>query len=174
MNVVAVIGAGRGSGKTTTVESLVRELSARNFRVGTIKQIHEEDFTIDTKGKDTWRHAEAGAKMVICSAPHEISAIKRLKGDEGFKESMHILEKEDLDLVIVEGNPSKDIPKIFAAKGPNNQKTLLQKIGKNIICISALSPEKFSKDEFSVPIFHPLKDIKKMADLLKEYLPHEL
>jgi molybdopterin-guanine dinucleotide biosynthesis protein len=44
MNVVAVIGAGQNSGKTTAVVALVSEFGLRGLRVGTIKQIHERKF----------------------------------------------------------------------------------------------------------------------------------
>ena len=64
---VRVIGP-KNSGKTCLVEALVRELSARGRRVGTIKH-DAHQFEIDQPGKDTWRHRQAGsAATLICSA----------------------------------------------------------------------------------------------------------
>ncbi|MFQ5887918.1 MAG: molybdopterin-guanine dinucleotide biosynthesis protein B, partial [Candidatus Hydrothermarchaeales archaeon] len=114
MNILAVVGRGRKSGKTTTVECLVRELTSRGYKVGTIKHIHEEDFTIDTEGKDTWRHTKAGAKIVVSAAPKEVCAIKKLYGRDRFKEAVHMLEGESLDYIIVEGNPKITMPLILA------------------------------------------------------------
>ncbi|MBU0609820.1 MAG: molybdopterin-guanine dinucleotide biosynthesis protein B [Armatimonadetes bacterium] len=64
---VRVIGP-KNSGKTCLVEALVRELSARGLRVGTVKH-DAHQFEIDHEGKDTWRHRQAGSvATVICSA----------------------------------------------------------------------------------------------------------
>lgn len=173
VNVIAVMGAGRGSGKTTTIEALVRELSNRNYKVGTIKQIHEKDFSMDTPKKDTWRHAKAGARIVVSSAPHEISVIKKIDEEDRFKEAMNFLTGEDLDLIIVEGNPPVKAPRIFVARNPAMAKKVLGKIKEDICCIATLSPEKFNKNEFKVPIYHPARDIDKVINLIKEYLPRK-
>ncbi|MFH1774149.1 MAG: molybdopterin-guanine dinucleotide biosynthesis protein B [Methanobacteriota archaeon] len=166
MKVVAVIGTGKKSGKTVTVEALIKELNARKYKVGAIKQIHEEDFSIDTPHKDTWRIAEAGAKIVVSAAPREVAVIKRLKNEEKFLASMQLLENEDLDIIIVEGNPPGNIPKIFAARNPEGARKILPRV-KGVLCIASLSPEKF---KFNLPVFHPLRDIKKMVDVLEARL----
>lgn len=167
MKVVAVIGTGRESGKTTTVEALVRELNARGYKVGAIKQIHEEDFSINTPHKDTWRIAEAGAEIVVAAAPREIAVIKRLKNEERFAEATRLLENEALDLIIVEGNPPLDVPKIFAAQSPEGARKILPKVKGEVLCIASLSPEKF---KFDLPVFHPLRDVKKIADIIEKRL----
>ncbi|MDI6655341.1 MAG: molybdopterin-guanine dinucleotide biosynthesis protein B [Candidatus Hydrothermarchaeota archaeon] len=166
MKVVAVIGTGKKSGKTVTVEALIKELNARKYKVGAIKQIHEEDFSIDTPHKDTWRIAEAGAKIVVSAAPREVAVIKRLKNEEKFLASMQLLENEDLDVVIVEGNPPGDVPKIFIARNPEGARKILPRV-KGVLCIASLSPEKF---KFNLPVFHPLRDIKKIADIIEKHL----
>ena len=51
-----------GAGKTTFVEKLVRELSARGFRVATIKHAHHK-VALDHSGKDSWRYTQAGAAL---------------------------------------------------------------------------------------------------------------
>lgn len=169
-NAIAVTGTGRESGKTTTVEALVRELSSRNYRIATIKQISKEDFTIDSQKKDTWRHAEAGAKIVVSSAPYEVALIKRLENEERFTEAMRLLEGENPDLIIVEGNPPADIPRILAAREPDSAKKLLEEIGGTTICISSMTPEKFNKAEFNVPVLRPVKEAAKMASLIEEHM----
>ena len=74
MLTIAVIGS-KGSGKTTVTEVLIRELTKKGYKVATVKHIPEQNFTIDTEGKDTWRHARAGASKVISVAPKEIAVI---------------------------------------------------------------------------------------------------
>ena len=50
----------KNSGKTSVVEALVRELSSRGHRVGTLKHT-ADDINLDTPGKDTSRHRDAGS-----------------------------------------------------------------------------------------------------------------
>jgi molybdopterin-guanine dinucleotide biosynthesis protein B len=57
---VSVIGF-KNSGKTSVVETLVKELSSRGYSVGTLKHT-TDDIILDTPGKDTSRHREAGSK----------------------------------------------------------------------------------------------------------------
>lgn len=57
---VAVVGF-KDSGKTRVVEALVGELRLRGYSVGTLKHT-VEDILLDTPGKDTWRHREAGSE----------------------------------------------------------------------------------------------------------------
>jgi molybdopterin-guanine dinucleotide biosynthesis protein B len=57
-----------GSGKTRLVERLVSELSLRGWRVATVKRTSHEALDVDTEGKDTWRHAKAGASAVAATS----------------------------------------------------------------------------------------------------------
>lgn len=50
----------KNSGKTSVVEALVRELSSRGYKVGTLKHT-ADDIILDSPGKDTSRHREAGS-----------------------------------------------------------------------------------------------------------------
>jgi molybdopterin-guanine dinucleotide biosynthesis protein B len=102
MPIIAVVGS-RKSGKTTTVETIVRGLTQKGYRVTTAKHIPETNFTIDTEGKDTWRHAKAGAHTVVSVAPNEVAIIKKVdtakyRLDEITKEC-----PEDADVTILEG-----------------------------------------------------------------------
>ena len=56
---VAVTGF-KNSGKTRVVETLVKELSSRGYKVGTLKHT-ADDIVLDSPGKDTSRHREAGS-----------------------------------------------------------------------------------------------------------------
>jgi molybdopterin-guanine dinucleotide biosynthesis protein B len=56
---VAVTGY-KNSGKTRIVEALTHELTARGYKVGTIKHT-ADNITLDTPGKDTARHRESGS-----------------------------------------------------------------------------------------------------------------
>ena len=117
--IIAVLG-GKESGKTTTIEALTRELTRRGYKVAAIKHIPEKDFTIDKKGKDTWRFAEAGAKTIISISPKEIAIIE--KGDTSDLSLNSILEKcQNSDIILIEGfrkllGKNPNVPKIVTVK----------------------------------------------------------
>ncbi len=100
--IIAVVGT-KNSGKTMAIEFLAQELSNRGCRVATLKHIPEPNFTIDREGTDTWRHAKAGANVVVSVSPDELAIIKRVD-TRGFDLTNIITECEaDVDLVILEG-----------------------------------------------------------------------
>jgi len=72
MKIVAVVGT-KNTGKTTLVTKLVRELVLRGFKVGTVKHTHVK---LDLDGKDTWKHREAGASMVVGAGEDETFFIR--------------------------------------------------------------------------------------------------
>ncbi|MHA1338928.1 MAG: molybdopterin-guanine dinucleotide biosynthesis protein B [Promethearchaeota archaeon] len=65
----------RKSGKTTSIVSLINVLKEAGNFVISIKQIHAPNFSIDTKGKNTWKMAEAGSDIIIASSQNETSLI---------------------------------------------------------------------------------------------------
>ena len=107
----------KNSGKTSVVEALVRELSSRGRRVGTLKHT-ADDIELDTPGKDTSRHRDAGSvatgilqenttalfideKLSIHQAAEKLGAIDYLV-IEGFKtvdtHARIIVPREDGDI----------------------------------------------------------------------------
>jgi molybdopterin-guanine dinucleotide biosynthesis protein B len=62
--VVAVIGL-KDSGKTAIVEALVSELVKKGLKPATAKHVGKKGFSMDTEGKDSWRHSAAGANPVM-------------------------------------------------------------------------------------------------------------
>ena len=117
---VAVVGF-KKSGKTVVVEGLVRELVRRGYRVGTIKHIRESDFTIDQKGKDTWRHARAGASIVVSIAPREVATMDH----RGGKLEDVVRRIRGIDFLIIEGfRELKGVPRIAVVRNKSEFKKL--------------------------------------------------
>jgi molybdopterin-guanine dinucleotide biosynthesis protein B len=97
--VVSVVGRS-DSGKTTVMEGLIRELSARGWRVATVKHhIHEVD--IDVPGKDSWRHARAGSVTAMISSPTQFAVIRRIDEERTLAELVEAAG--DVDLLLTEG-----------------------------------------------------------------------
>ncbi|UCF49402.1 MAG: molybdopterin-guanine dinucleotide biosynthesis protein B [Thermoplasmatales archaeon] len=98
------------TGKTTLIEDIIRKLTNEGFKIASVK-ITNKKIGIDTKGKDTWRHAQAGSKLVVLSSPKETDFI--LKKSANISEIIRIINQIDkYDLIIVEGANDKYIPKI--------------------------------------------------------------
>jgi molybdopterin-guanine dinucleotide biosynthesis protein B len=115
MQAIAVVGT-KKSGKTTTIENLIRELTKRGYNVAAIKHIPERDFTIDTPGKDTWRYAQAGAKTVISVAANEVATIEKVATGKVPLEKL-LKKTRGNHIVLIEGlkkliASNKIIPKI--------------------------------------------------------------
>lgn len=107
--IVSLIGKAN-SGKTTLLEKLIPELRRRGYRVGTIKH-HVHAFDMDKPGKDTWRHKQAGARVVALSSPTGLGVIRDTQGDTAPGDLVGQYF-QDVDLVITEGYKQADYPKI--------------------------------------------------------------
>jgi molybdopterin-guanine dinucleotide biosynthesis protein B len=96
-----------GAGKTTLVIRLLPALIARGLSVSTIKHAHHA-FDVDKRGKDSYRHRDAGAHEVLISSRHRWALMhERRDGSEA--ELSELLDRlTPVDLVLVEG--FKDYP----------------------------------------------------------------
>jgi molybdopterin-guanine dinucleotide biosynthesis protein MobB len=110
--VVAFVGS-HNSGKTTLIANLLPLLAARGLSVGTIKH-SSRDAEDDVPGKDSQRHAEAGARVVSFVTPGRTTT-RRFGPEEDFRD---LVEREfpACDLVLVEGYKSIPVPKIEVAR----------------------------------------------------------
>ncbi len=94
--VIAAVGTS-GSGKTTTIEYLINRFSEEGYSVGAVKHIHHRGFSIDKEGTNTWRYAQAGAKVVVAVSPEEIDIIKRTERElKDLDQILFLLEKNTL------------------------------------------------------------------------------
>lgn len=98
--VVSVVGKS-DSGKTTLMEGLIRALTARGWRVATVKH-HIHDFDIDIPGKDSWRHAKAGAVVTMISAPDKFGMVRRVERERTLDELLEAAGP-DIDILLTEG-----------------------------------------------------------------------
>lgn len=99
--IVAVVGH-KGSGKTTVMESVVRGLTQKGYRVATAKHINLKRFSMDTEGRDTWRHSTAGANPVVSVSDIE-TAIMIKKGYERFSLDELLKLMHEVDAIVLEG-----------------------------------------------------------------------
>ena len=107
--IIAIVGRSK-TGKTTLVEKLIPELTARGHKIATVKNtFHRIEF--DVPGSDTWRHIKAGsAATAICSAD-TIMLIKKTKSKSTLEDVIKLFNDE-YDLLIIEGFKESNLPKI--------------------------------------------------------------
>lgn len=99
-------------GKTTLVVDLVKELTGRGLRVGTIKHTHHRH-ELDVPGKDSHRHREAGANVVgVLSQGMTAIFLPTPECDQPERYAVIETAFADCDWVIVEGDSTTTAPKI--------------------------------------------------------------
>ena len=168
--VIAIVGT-KKSGKTTTIEKLIRELTKRGYKVAAIKHVPEPDHTIDTSGKDTWRYAQAGARTVISAAAGEIATLEKVPL-ETVKLSDLIKKCKGNDIVFIEGLKNKvakmkNISKIVVAKSMDE---VVNAVGtyKPILAFSGSYSTKNLK--FESPYANSLENPEQLADIIETKL----
>jgi len=155
---VSFIGSS-GSGKTTLLEKLIPELTGRGLKVGTIKH-HIHDFDMDRKGKDSWRHKQAGASISMISSPNRIGMVMDVDHDYNPYELAPLFC--NIDIVLSEGYKYKDVPKIEVYR-PETHKDILLKDDKNLVALVSDVPVDLDLPRFLT------RDIKELADFLIDY-----
>lgn len=116
MKRIHIIG-GKNHGKTTLVVELVQAMRKMGLRVGTIKHTHHHH-ELDTPGKDSHRHREAGAEVIgICSPA--MNAVfwpgdrdSSLPTEPDSKYAAYGPWFEACDIVLVEGDSSTTASKV--------------------------------------------------------------
>ncbi|MBK1664648.1 molybdopterin-guanine dinucleotide biosynthesis protein B [Rhodospirillum rubrum] len=100
------------SGKTTLLIALIPLLQARGLRVSTVKHGHHVA-QLDTPGKDSDRHREAGAFETIFSTVNGYSITHGRAEDEGEPTLESLVARlAPVDLVLVEGFKREAIPRL--------------------------------------------------------------
>jgi molybdopterin-guanine dinucleotide biosynthesis adapter protein len=110
MHVAGIVGW-HDSGKTTLVVALVATLTARGYRVSTVKHAHH-GFDVDTPGKDSWLHRGSGATEVMVGSSTRWALMHELRGDNEPTSRELIARMSPVDLVLVEGFKHEDHEKI--------------------------------------------------------------
>ena len=109
-----------GAGKTTLLARLIPHLTAKGLRVSTVKHAHS-DFDVDTPGKDSWLHRQAGATEVLISSGRRFALMHELRGAPEPRFAELIARMAPVDLVIVEGFKTDRRPKIEIHRAANNK-----------------------------------------------------
>ena len=118
---ICVVGRS-GAGKTTLLEKLIPELKRRGYRVATIKHhVHRGGLEFDRPGKDSWRHAQAGADHVTLVGPGGVASVRRVAREPSLDEVAAAIH--DVDIILVEGYKWAARPKIEVVRAASGGAT---------------------------------------------------
>ncbi len=150
-----------GTGKTTLVEALIRELSARGRRIGALKH-DAHKFEIDHPGKDSRRFTEAGAEVMVIASDDTVAMVHKTRQPEKLDK---ILRKcfNGMELVLVEGYKTSALPKIEVQRAVLNQPLLSRGDHHDPHLVAVVSD---MPQELDVPVL-PLDNPALVADWLE-------
>ncbi|SOH94078.1 molybdopterin-guanine dinucleotide biosynthesis protein B [Monaibacterium marinum] len=110
----------KNSGKTTLVERLVDDITARGFSVSTVKHAHHS-FDVDHPGKDSFRHRTAGAQQVMLASRNRWALMHELRGDAEPSLDELLEHLEPVDLILIEGYKRDRHAKVEAHRAATGQ-----------------------------------------------------
>lgn len=112
MKRIHIVGT-KNSGKTTLVVELVEHYNSLGYRVGTVKHTHHRH-ELDTPGKDSYRHRQAGAAVVgiLSSGLNAAFWAPDAADDAGDPYEDMSPAFERCDFVLIEGHYQIEGPKV--------------------------------------------------------------
>jgi len=160
MKVLSVCGISK-SGKTTTIEHIIKGLTMRGYKVGSVKEIHFETFAIDPEPEsNTFRHRQAGAGLVTARGYNETDVLFPAKLDMKKIFSFY----EGFDYVVLEGVDDIPVPTIVTAHALED---LEQKWSEHVFCVSGKIAMELSQYG-SVPAISATTDADALLDLIEQ------
>lgn len=110
MHVIGIVGYS-GQGKTSLLVALLPLLRAQGLKVSTMKHAHH-GFDLDTPGKDSFRHREAGASEVMVVASSRWILMHENREEPEPSVEALIERMTPVDLLLIEGFKTHRHPKI--------------------------------------------------------------
>jgi len=150
----------KNSGKTTLIEKLIANFSARGLNVAAAKHAHH-DFNINPDGEDAFQYYDAGARTVVISSAKRFAMLTKLEGRPEPTLGELIQHLERADIVLVEGFKEEPHPKLEVRRQEALNKKPLAPVNPSILAIAA----DFEVEEAGVPVFR-LDDVDAIAEFI--------
>lgn len=154
-----------GSGKTDLTTRVISFYSKRKINVSSIKHSHHT-FEIDKKGKDSFKHLNAGSNEVILYNEKKWALISSLqKKDTSINNILDKFEKRD-QLILIEGLKYSSFPKIEVIRS-SIKKPYIYKKDTNIKAI-VVDQEIPELKKSNLPIFI-FSETERISNFILEY-----
>ena len=140
----------------------MREISARGFKVSTIKHAHH-NFEIDHPGRDSHRHRMAGASEVAVISRHRWAIVHELRQEDEPTLIELAAKLDPCDLVIVEGYRSGPQPKL-EIRDVNLDHPKIAESDESVVGIVANG----AVENMALPVFDR-DDIAEIAEFVLSY-----
>jgi len=147
------------SGKTTLIERLIAELVKEGYRIATIKHAGH-GFNMDTEGKDSWRHKQAGAQTVIITSKGSLALFTDTEQEVGVEQLRARYIGDGIDLIIAEGWKSEGHPKILVVRDHIGE---VEVSAEGLLAI--VTNKALEHAPTGVPIFDP-DDVESLTGLI--------
>jgi molybdopterin-guanine dinucleotide biosynthesis adapter protein len=164
MAVPIVCFVGRSnSGKTTFIERVIPELVRAGYKVATVKHAGH-GFDLDTEGKDSWRHKQAGASSVVILSKGSMAMFADVSDQMKVEDVRDRFLDSSYDLIIAEGWKNEGYPKIVIIR---------EQVGEIAIAPEGLLAVVSDKPvNLNVPVFG-LDDVPAVAALIMQHFPRQ-
>lgn len=147
-----------GSGKTTLLCKVVSHFKQKGYRVGTLKH-DAHRFEMDHPGKDTWKHAQAGADIVAISSREKFAMIEKREQEYSISQ---ILEKiQGVDIILIEGYKQDLPPKILVIGEPEHV-SLIDEL-PDVVAVAT----RLELPSLPIPVFS-IDDVQGIAEFIAE------
>jgi molybdopterin-guanine dinucleotide biosynthesis adapter protein len=149
------------SGKTTFIERVIPELVRAGYKVATVKHAGH-GFDLDTEGKDSWRHKQAGASSVVVLSKGSMAMFADVSDQLKVEDIRDRFLDGSYDLIIAEGWKHEGYPKIVIIR---------EQVGEIPISAEGLLAVVSDKPiDLQVPRFD-LNDVRAVAALIRKHFP---
>ena len=174
--IISFIGYSK-SGKTASIEAVIQYLQTKSYFICTLKHTSQENFTIDTRGKNTWRYSQAGSNVVLSHSANESALMMNLSLSQEelveftkyISNSPVVNKSKQKPIFILEGFRNLSLKHILCAS--NLEDITSQKNDKIIAIAGKISSNldfmsKFA-NQVKLPIVNLLEHPEKVLDLLQ-------
>ena len=162
--VICFVAARSGTGKTTFLEKLIKEMTGRGYKVGAVKS-DAHGFEIDKPGKDSWRFTQAGSRSTAIIGPDKFALIQQTDTKKDLEEVIALMS--DVDVILVEGYKFSYRPRLEIVR--QELGTELVSPAEKLLAVITDVPEL----PVPVPIFD-LDDVSGVADfIISKYLTED-
>ncbi|MDQ1290395.1 MAG: molybdopterin-guanine dinucleotide biosynthesis adapter protein [Nitrospirota bacterium] len=149
------------SGKTTLIERVIPELVRAGYKVATVKHAGH-GFDLDTEGKDSWRHKQAGASSVVIISKSSLAMFADVSDHMNVEDVRERYLDASYDLILAEGWRSEGYPKIVVVRDQIGEVPVSQ---DGLLAVVSNKPV-----ETSVPLLDP-DDVAGVAALIIRHFP---